>query len=124
MSDKIYSIILNNKDLSDAIMASDKSNGCTHYKTNGFDGEIFDVFKSNINTIIAILTFIAQCYQIWQNHKCQSGNTSCKLENEEDDKVDIPQITIIGPDGFEYRNVPINQVSYLISELKRLKVNH
>lgn len=125
MSDKVYSIILNNRDLSDAILASDKSNDCQHYKTNGFDGEIFDVFKSNVNTIIGILTLIAQCYQIWQNHKFQTDNTI----NEEKEKVnynvdDIPQITIIGPDGFEYRNVPINQVSYLIGELKKLSEGH
>lgn len=102
-----YTLILNNSKLSDAIISSDEISGYEQSKTNGFDGETYTMFIATLGVIVEIASFILQFY----------SNKNCKIvDNSNQD--DETKITIITPDGYEFRNVPLSRISDLISVLK------
>lgn len=102
-----YTLILNNSKLSDAIISSDEISGYEQSKTNGFDGETYTMFIATLGVIVEIASFILQLY----------SNKNCKIvDNSNQD--DETKITIITPDGYEFRNVPLSRISDLISVLK------
>lgn len=119
MKNQDYILILNNNNnniLSDAITASDKIANYEYHQTNGFDGEIYNAFTSSIDVIIGILALIIQYRDAKANkvHQHEAANVN---SGEEDD--DETFITIIGPDGFEYRNVPIHRIADLLQIIKK-----
>lgn len=102
-----YSLIINNLKLSEAIMKSDDITGYEQSKTNGFDGETYTMFIATLGVIVQIASFIIEL--------CSNNNDKIEDENNSDDET---KITVITPDGYEYRNVPLSKVSDLISVLK------
>lgn len=100
-----YSLILNNQSLSNSVIASDEITDYEQSKTNGFDGETYTMFIATLGVIVQIASFI---YQIYSN---KSGVNKEDLDDE-------TKITVVGPDGFEFRNVPLSRISELISILK------
>lgn len=102
-----YTLILNNSKLSNAIIASDEITGYEQSKTNGFDGETYTMFIATLGVIVEIASFILQLY----------SNKNCKIVDKSNPDDEI-KITVITPDGYEYRNVPLSRISDLISVLK------
>ena len=122
MENKDYTLILNNNILSDAIIASDKIVNYEHHQANGFDGEILNAFTSSLDVIIAILALIVQYRATKANgiglHEDINANSEGE-EGEDEEEDDEILITIIGPEGFEYRNVPMCKVSVLLRIIKK-----
>lgn len=118
MGNKEYTLILNNTILSDAIIASDKIVNYDYHQTNGFDGEIFNAFTSSLDVVIGILALIMQYKALQANEIHNEATNACSKEDELDDDETV--ITIIGPDGFEYRNVPMCKVADLLKIIKNL----
>lgn len=102
-----YKLILNNHSFTKAILTSEKLGGFKHRQSNGFDGEVWDVFISSLGVVISMIELILQCYIIRKEHVADG--------KDEDENTGI---TIIGPDGFEFRNVPIDKVSELLTILE------
>lgn len=118
MGNKDYTLILNDAILSDAIIASDKIANYDYHITNGFDGEIYNAFTSSLDVIIGILTLIMQYKDLQTNETLHNAATNTCSKEEELDDDDETFITIIGPDGFEYRNVPMCKVADLLKIIK------
>lgn len=102
-----YTLILNNRNSSDAIIASDEISGYEQSPINGFDGEIYTMFIATLGVIIQMASLILQLRSI--------KNEECGIDNNADDEI---KITVLTPNGNEYRNVPLNKVSELISVLR------
>jgi hypothetical protein len=98
-----YTLTVNSLNLSDCIKSEDNITGYEQYQTSGFNGEIYTVFTSTLSVIIQIASYILQ----WHNQK------SVDQDRDKLDK-DKTMITIVGPNGFEYRNVPLSRISELL----------
>lgn len=105
-----YKLILNNQTFSKALLTSENLGDFKHRQSNGFDGEVWNVFISSLDVVISMIELILQCYVV---RKEQIADDKDEGENT--------GITVIGPDGFEFRNVPIDKVTDLLTILENRK---
>lgn len=112
---------ISSSDLDKRIQDLDFIKECRIKKVNGLTGiETTTIILQTIPIVISILSLLLE-YNTYRHHKNINEYESHNINNE----YEPPQkyITIKGPNGLEFHNVPLNDIPELIDILKSYQEN-